>query len=217
MSIVELLVGVAVGMFLMIGAISLFVANITNSRKLLVEARLNQDLRATADLITRDIRRAGYWGNALNGTIVTGTATAPPVNPYIAVAPNSTSSTITYTYSRDVTENNTVDANEQFGFRLSGGAIQMQTSNGTWQTITDTNVMTITAFTIGITPNTSTVVDVRDACPSTCTGSSCPTLAVRSYTFVLTGQSTSDSAVSRTMQTTVRVRNDQFSGACPAA
>ena len=60
LSIVELMVGIAVGMFLVAGAVTMFVGNLTSSRQLLVEARVNQDLRATVDLISRDLRRAGY-------------------------------------------------------------------------------------------------------------------------------------------------------------
>ena len=64
LSIVELLIGLAIGLFIVGGAIKLFVDNLTNNRRLLLETRVNQDLRAAADLIARDLRRAGYWRNA---------------------------------------------------------------------------------------------------------------------------------------------------------
>ena len=88
LSMVELMVGIALGMFLVAGASTLFVNHLDNSRRLLLEARLNQDLRATADLITRDLRRAGYWGNALQGTVATGAGSTTVVNPYRSVTPD---------------------------------------------------------------------------------------------------------------------------------
>lgn len=222
---VELLVGVAIGLFILAGASALFVGNVTNSRRLLLESRINQDLRATMDLITRDLRRGAYWGNALAGTIATGSASITPTNPYAAVVatPSSTSGQILYSYSRDTVENNTLDLNEVFGFKLNSGAIQMclaGTSSSTcnnWQTLTNTDILTITAFTI--TP-TETMIDIRAACAKPCADTAstptCPRMQVRSYNIVLSGTSTTDAAVNRTLSSQVRVRNDAMLGSCPA-
>ena len=62
-SLVELLVATAVGLVLTTWAISMFVTSLGNNRKLITEAQVNQNLRAAADLITREVRRAGYWGD----------------------------------------------------------------------------------------------------------------------------------------------------------
>lgn len=218
MSIVELMVGVAIGLFILAGASAMFVGNVTNSRRLLFEARINQDLRATMDLISRDLRRGGYWGNALAGTIASGSTSVTQANPYSAVAMTG-STQIDYAYSRDVIENNALDAGtEQFGFKLNtdSHAIQMNVG-GAWQTLTNTDIVTITGFTI--TP-TETTIDIRAACAKTCTDTSsaptCPRVEVRSYNIVLTGTSTSDAAVIRTLRSQVRVRNDAMMGSCPA-
>lgn len=228
MSMVELLVGIALGMFLVAGAATLFVSHLNNSRRLLLEARVNQDLRAAADLITRDLRRAGYWGNALQGTVATGAGSTTVVNPYRIVTPDIGASTISYAFSRDATEDNTLGANEQFTFDLTNGAIRM-TIAGVPQAITDPDTLTITAFTIA---PTETPVDVRDSCASTCcdaagvaagicatinvTGpATCPRITVRQYLLTLTGRATRDPTVTRTLQTRTRVRNDLFSGICP--
>ena len=210
MSLVELLVGVALGLFLVAGAATLFVNHLGNSRRLLLEARLNQDLRAAADIVTRDLRRAGYWGNALQGTVAIGSSSTTVANPYATVTPGT--GTITYDFSRDATENNTRDANERFIFDLNGGTIGM-TINGARQVITDPDTVTITGFTI--TP-TVTAVDIRDACAKTCTGGGCPTITVRQYLVTIAGSAARDANVTRTLQTRVRVRNDAFAGVCPA-
>jgi prepilin peptidase dependent protein B len=209
LSLVELMVGIALGLFLVAGASTLFVSHLTSSRRLLQEARLNQDLRATADLITRDLRRAGYWGNALQGTVATGAGSTTTANPYSAVT--SAASTVSYEFSQG-TEDNTLTANEQFGFDLNSGKIRMLTG-GVPQDVTDPDTMTVTAFTI--TP-TVTAVDIRDSCAVTCTGGACPTITVREFDISITGQSTRDAAVTRTLQTSVRVRNDLLAGTCPS-
>ena len=225
MSIVELLVGVAIGLFILAGASALFVGNVTNSRRLLLESRINQDLRATMDLVTRDLRRGAYWGNALAGTLAVGSTSVTQPNPYAAViaSASSTSGQILYSYSRDPAEDNALDSTEVFGFRLTNGAVQMcfggssSTTCTNWQTLTNTDIVTISAF--AITP-TETSIDIRAACAKPCTDTllapSCPRVQVRSYNIVLTGTSTTDSAVTRTLRSQVRVRNDAMAGSCPA-
>jgi len=236
-SIVEMLVGVAVGLFLLAGAVTLFVSNLSNSRKLLVEARVNQDLRAAADLVARDLRRAGYWASAIKGTnatIVTGTGTAGMANPYQDIA--TASSQITYNFSRDASnatpavDNDTLDNNEQFGFRLSGGKIQMKTDNTpTWQDVTDPNVVTVTGFVVS--QATIPAIDIRGSCAKVCCGDddvaagtcaapsprppTCPKIQVRRYNIVITGQAVSDPAVVRTLSTEARARNEFATGQCP--
>ena len=67
LSLVEMMVGLTVGLFIT-GAALLAAVNATGeNRRLMLEARLLQDLRATMDLVTRSLRRAGYWGNAQAG------------------------------------------------------------------------------------------------------------------------------------------------------
>lgn len=228
LSIVELLVGVAIGLFLLAGASAMLVSSIISSRGLLAEARVNQNLRSAADLITRDLRRAGYWENAMAGTTTTGTAST--ANPNAGISASTGSSTITYSLARDAAAgraaNNTLEDDEKFAFGLSAGAIQMQVGSSTWQAVTDVNVLTMTALTI--TP-VETSLDIRDSCAIACCDAvsgtcaainvtvppGCPKITVRRYDISLTGQSTTDSAVVRTLRTSVRVRNDASSGACP--
>jgi type IV pilus assembly protein PilW len=217
-TIVDLLIGVAIGLFILAGASAMFVNNVTNSRRLLIETRINQDLRSTMDLISRDLRRGAYWGNSLAGTLATGSTSTTQPNPYANVTLTG-STQVDYTYTRDTVENNTLDASsEQFGFKLdtATNAIQMNIG-GTWQALTNTDILTITAF--AITP-TETTIDVRAACAKTCTDTvlapTCPRIQVRSYNLLLTGTSKTDTAVSRTLQSQVRVRNDVLLGSCPA-
>lgn len=213
LSLVEVLVGIAIGLILVTGVLQLFVTNLTNSRRMLVEARINQDLRVAADLIARDLRRAAYWQNAINGTTVTGGATTPTRNPYQAVASDVAASQVEYTFSRDATENDTIDNAERFGFRLSSGAIQMKVAN-TWQTVTDPNVMTVTGV---LLEPFAVDVDARTSCAATCVGSGCPVVTVRHYRLTLTARGVANTNVVRQLVERVKVRNDSITGTCPAA
>lgn len=234
LSIIELLIGVAVGLFILGGALKLFGDYINNNRRLLLETRVNQDMRAAADLIARDLRRAGYWGNSTSGVTTTNAQPVAAVSPYAAVNQSIQTSALpmetTYTYSQG-TENSTIDNAERFGFRASSGVLEYKQGNSNWQAITDSNTLTVSNFTV--TPVQRCVplhpyctTDLATACapascpvdgngcPTSC-ASTCPFLNVRSYKIALQGTSTTDASVVRSLEETVRVRNDQLLGNCP--
>ena len=206
------MVGVTIGLFIIGGALTLFARNIVGSRSMLAETRLNQDLRAAADLITRDLRRAGFWGNAIQGTIAGGGTSVTTVNPYSEVV--SYAGEVDYNFSTDNTENNVLDSTEQFGVRLNDGALQLQTANAVWADITDKRAMTVTTF--SVTP-TATTRGLGQFCAKTCgiNTPGCPTMTVRSFVVTVTGQSARDSSLKRSLRSSVRVRNDALGGACP--
>ncbi|MEJ6000289.1 PilW family protein [Paucibacter soli] len=223
-SLVELMIGLAVGLMVTAGAISLFATNVSQSRRVVANARVEQDLRNIADLITRDLRRAGYWGNAIKGTLAVGAGAAAASNPYASVAPASsaTDGQIVYSFSRDA--DNASDAlkdaksdAEIFGFRRNSedGTVEMQTGKDTWKKLNDPNYTTITALSLSDASPASIPLGYR--CPTNCAAGTpnCPEVKVRRYDLVLTGRSVLDSTVVRTLRTSVRLRNDQMSGQCP--
>jgi type IV pilus assembly protein PilW len=214
LSLVELMVGLVVSLIVVGGAISMMVRMQTTTWRLLYETRLNQDLRAAADLVARDLRRGGFWGNAIQGTLAVGAGSSVAQNPYAALS-NSSSDGVSYRFSRDATENNTLDDAERFGFRRQVGVLQMQTANGVWQDLTDDKNLRLTALTI--TP-TLTTLALGSLCSKPCTAGTpnCPVSTVRSLAVTLTGQSVRDSAMVRSINLTVRLRNDESAGQCPA-
>ena len=219
-SIVELLVGVAIGLFILTGASLLYVNNLGNSRLLLIQARMDQDLRSAMDLITRDLRRGAYWVDSLKGTATTASAATP--NTYAAVSVSGSASAATIAYSYDDVSSTTTNLDERtFGFRLTNtnpsfGRIEMDLGNsagtGNWQAVTDVNIVSITEFSI---TEEATAIDVSAACTATCTlGAGCPRITVRTYDIRLTGTSRVDPAMVRSLRSQVRVRNDAIAGAC---
>jgi len=215
LSLVELMIGTTIGLSVVAGTVTLYATNASNSRRLLAEARLNQDMRAAMDLVSRDLRRAGYWGNAIKGTAISGTGTATMENPYRGITA-SDDGEVTYQFSRDATEDDDAADNEHFGFKLEDGVLLMQTEEGTpWLPMTDSNQVTVTEFSIADNP---TELALGSLCSTACAVGTpnCPTMTVRRFVIRLVGQSVTDTSVVRTLQASVRPRNDQLEGQCPA-
>jgi prepilin peptidase dependent protein B len=228
-TLVELMVGIAVGLFIVAAASFMLSNQLDENRRLVLDTQLQQDLRSAADLVSRDLRRAGYWGNAEQGAWLRGVATA--ANPYTAIdsaAPGTRGSRVTYTYSLDSqqappqAENDTVDGHDNSGFRLNEGAIELQLGDNNWQKITDPATLTITYFEIWLDEQN---IPLEAACPKTvaeggvCAGGGavCPPVQqMREFQVVIKGQATNDDKVKRSMRTNVRVRNDVVNGQCPA-
>jgi type IV pilus assembly protein PilW len=225
-SLIELMVGVAVGLIVVVGAVALATNALGNDRRMLLETRVNQDLRTAADLIARDLRRAGYWRNATSGVFTT-TGSPVAANPYTAITLNS--GVLDYTYARD--DDDDVQDEERAGFRLTGGALEFRNGAGDWQPVTDPRVITITALNISevsparivdlytycscLTRLTCTAADFTDSTRSPNYVASRPTMTVRQFDIVVAGQAVADASVQRQVRESVRVRNDVFSGICP--
>lgn len=231
LSLVELLVGVVVGLFLVGGAIKLTVDTVNNNRRALLETRVSQDLRAAADLVARDLRRAGYWDNSLAG-IWGSIATTPVPNPHRQVtAATGNLGTLDYSYAKNA--DNVPDANEQHGFRVSSNVLQYQldvdpVTGSNWQAITDPNSVLIDNDGFQITQTTrlvelfsycSCITQLKcSAADFTGTGTyvgTRPTLTVREFGIRIKGTSASDTRVQREVRESVRVRNDLNTGSCP--
>jgi len=207
LSMVETMVGLTVGLFIVGGALKLFIDNLDSNRRLLIETRVNQDLRAAADLIARDLRRAGYWEQATSGVWQSAASAVTP-NPHAAI---TTATDIVFQYDKDSTE--TYFA----GFRLAGGTLLTRTAeSGGWQPVTDPLTMTVTQ--LNVTP-INRVIDLLPRCEiTTCPAGSTtcpPTLTIRQFNLTLQGQAVTDARVVRQIEESIRVRNDEFSGACP--
>lgn len=213
-TLVELLVGLALGLLVVAAGMLLLAQQLHEQRALLIEARLMQDLRTAADLVARDLRRAGHWGDS--GAGVWSAPSTPLTNPYAALAPASAASdAASYAYSRDATENHALDGNEQFGLRLRNRAIELQLGAGNWQALTDATLIEITALTI--TP-TSEEIDLGSMCNKPCpeADATCPPRQiVSSLSVLIAARAVADASVTRSLVSQVRLRNDALTGACP--
>jgi prepilin peptidase dependent protein B len=227
LSIIELMVGVAVGMFIVGGAIKLFVDMFSNNRRLLIETRVNQDLRAAADIVARDLRRAGYWQGA-SAAFNTAPGAAPTPNPYADYGAASTAAgSITYAYDRD--GNSTVNTAERAGFSFNNNQIYMVVG-GASQPLTDPATVRITRFEIANSASATQWISLAQHCQCVGLGASAaggcdpavvaasasgPQVGMRWVDIIIEGEATAASAVRRQVVESVRLRNDQLRGVCP--
>jgi len=219
LSLVELLIGSALGVLLVGAGIGVLLAQLKESRALAEHNRLIQDLRSTTSLIARDLRRAGHWADSGAGVWLRD---APPpsrtvaANPYAAVDTTpAPAGALTLRYSRDSVENHSVDSNEQFGFRLRNEAIEMRIGGANWQTMTDASLMKVTA--LEFTPSEATI-DLGALCSAGCAadGMACPPRQkLRSVIVTIAARSAADASAVRTARAEVRLRNDEITGRCP--
>lgn len=283
--IVELMIGLAVGMVVVAAAMSLMTTTLSNSNDSIKMARLDQELRQVMTMLSRDLRRATAWdasvdvarvslttplklsdtsgtvtvtssaGNlgdigiraeggtlvykngstvyrgsitkysggsftvTLNGTwpAVVKTEDGVPAASWGILRPESvlTVSGTCILFASDIDLDDTISGaykdNERYGYRYddpedaievrtSGASGDSCTSGGDWENLTDQGLVRITAF------------SVTDNSPSTLTTAGF-NIDVREYTISITGQLKADANVQRTLQETVRVRNDRLSSA----
>jgi type IV pilus assembly protein PilW len=202
LSLVELMVGIAIGLFVVAAATLVIVTQLGNNRRLLLETQLQQDLRATMDIVTRELRRAGGSAAALPGVWFPG---SPQVarNLLGAVPVKAGFDEVQFRYRRDGDEG-------PFGFKRDGGTIR-SLLGGSWQELTDANVMKVTRFRITPTVSTETVECPR-ACSAVPNDTACwPTLEVRRYTVEIAAEAQHDAGVTRSLRSEVRLRNDLIS------
>ncbi len=217
LSLVELMVGITVGMFVVAAASTVVVTQLGDNRRLMLEVQIQQDLRAAADIMTRDLRRADAWGNvhkAKDGIwSKDNPAAARGAQVGIAISGAAGASQVDFYASRSPT---------RLGFRLNGTVLESK-SGANWQALTDENTMKVTNFSVVAEDQ----APVRALCTKRCadgTEACWPTLTVRALRVQITGESRTDSAVKRSVESVVRPRNDEVSFndpldpnlACPA-
>jgi len=213
LSLVELMIGIAVGLFVLAGATFMLSNQLHDGRRLMLETQVQQDMRAAADIVVRELRRAGYSPTAANSAWFRGT-TGVTQSGYAAIEAGG--SDVEFRYGTD--NNNAVGTDEQFGFRLGdGGAIEFRLGAGNWQALTDPGTLVVDRF--AITQNLQTV-NLARYCPKPCASSTpldCePLQTIREYDIVIEGHAASDATVQRSLRAAVRPRNDVITGACPA-
>lgn len=75
LSLVEMMVALAIGMVVISGALYLSTTAMAVSRDNIRMSFLNQELSNAMNLMTKDLRRASYWGGAMDATRVSSVST----------------------------------------------------------------------------------------------------------------------------------------------
>ena len=209
---IELLIGLALGSLVIAAILGLYVQFAGTSRSLVTQSRMYHELDTVLGIMTRDIRRAGYWQ-------FVDPASAPD-NPFIGVGTDlqtgsydsSTGTDSCLTYAYDLNQDGVFSRgnNELFGFRLRDHTIEMRTggtetgcASGSWQKITSDSVLIYgLTFTIErqfLDPFTGV---------STCHNSGCQ--QVRRVHITISASPANSHGNTLTMTTTVLVRNNRI-------
>jgi prepilin-type N-terminal cleavage/methylation domain-containing protein len=214
LSLVEMMVGIAVGLFIVAGATLVVTTQLGDNRRLLIETQLQQDLRATGDVITRELRRSGGVGEDTISKFVWVPGALATQAEFNDITISESGSQVDFGYRRDTVTG-------PWGFKLDGGVIKTFTSDA-WQSLTDTNTMEVTLFTVQPIDSLTEVIPCPRGCGGDPTDTSCwPTVSIRNYEVRIEAQSRTDASVRRALRSQVRVRNDavNFSSssapACP--
>jgi type IV pilus assembly protein PilW len=213
LSLVELMVGLAVGLLVVAAAGTVFSRHLAQQQRLGLHTQVQQDLRAAADLVARELRRAGHWPQAGQGVLAAGTAaSAAMANPFATLSlqdDGQQASQLTYSYGRPDGA-----GARQGGVRLAGQALQVLMDGAGWQTLTDANTLRVTRFDVTL-HRLDLPLPCVQACPPDATA--CPPVQQqRAITVHISGQSAQDSSVQRSLNSHVKLRNDVVIGACPA-
>jgi prepilin peptidase dependent protein B len=210
-TLTELLVALVINVLVLSSLLGIFISNLNHYTTAINTNRLNQQLQAIMQLMTSDIRRAGYWSNAY-----TNIGTDTNTNPFMVTGTTDVSvggtgnDCIIFTYDHSGTGTlpsiSTTSDDERYGYRLINGAIQTRpwgatfscgAANTNWENMTDSTI-TITALTFTLTTQTIT------------TGLGTSSLTTRSIDISLTGNLTSNTAITKTLTEHIRIRNDKF-------
>lgn len=139
LGLVELMVGITVGLFVVLAGSSVYLTAVSSSADSNRASRLNQDVRTILDIMTQDLHRAGNWGGAGPGASNNpfSSRTAGVATDIFISADNSC-----ILYSYDVNQDGTVasDGSEFFGFRYNSDTQEVEVLNET--TAPDTSAVT---------------------------------------------------------------------------
>ena len=205
-TLVEVMVSTAVAAISMAGVISVFANSVQSNSESLQQIRLNQELRAIMGVMSRDIRRAGYWANA------DGVAINPFSNGNAAMSVNGAGDCLIYSYDMD--DSGALSAGDYQGVKLVGNSVMLRQSNvncadngaNNWDVINDTTAINITNLNFAI--NTNACINVTNGgsdCNNASGGDLLRTMNV--VTITLAGQLVGDADVNDTLVETVSVRN----------
>jgi len=240
LGLVELMVGITVGLIVAAGASMVAVNQINEHRRLMLETQIQQDLRAAADLLQQDLRRAGFRGKAelgvwappsSVGALDEKEAATASVNEYDQVVKTDVGNVrlLTYQYARtavggEYSDDGKLRKVERFGFKWdkTEGVEELyllvgSVSGENWQPITDRNSVKIKDFQIDIDKQEVFVGDFCDKpCDLPAGAKACPKHVVRTVRFTIVGEAAHDANVKRTLSGAERLRADEVIGACPA-
>lgn len=214
-TLIELMIGLVLGLLVTGIAVQMYISSLSITKQTTATVRLNQELRAIADLIVGDIRRAGFWSNATSGgdnpysTLVSGgQASSGYIDLFEPTGGGYRCIILAY-------ENSGVTPNEHiYGYRLDGSADSIEILTATsyssssfancsdpsgsgltssWETLSDSRVLNNISLIFRFNPSSA---------------ASWAQASDKIIEFDLSAEATGDPAIIRQISESVRVRNE---------
>jgi len=217
LTLIELLIATVLGIIVLGTIITVFATTVRYNADNLQMIRLNQELRGAMSLISRDLRRAGYFNSATVNTTYLDTFGGNDTDTY------GFDDCIYFAY--DIDSDGTIEESDYVAFRLKVDEIQIgikevgtdidcddSGDNIDWQeAITkyndDDDRFGIKVTRLEFEPECSIAGGIVYPGDFTCAGG----VEVRNITITITGQVTTPvdgTVVSRTLTETIKLRND---------
>lgn len=224
-SLPELMIALLMGLFVMLGVLSSYMATSKGNIESIRMTRLTQESRSAMRLMAEDIRRAGYWSQA-HAQLAAGTD-----NPFLSgqldvSVSNKTGeadgSCILYSYDVDadgiIHDGSGAESNDMIGFRLSDQRVQMRVSgadfncnDGLWVDVTDGGVTAVTGLSFLLIEKCINATDYPNTdCAVTLPDSGDRLVRARDVKISYKANLLSDSMISRSLEDTVHIRNDKI-------
>ncbi len=198
-TLVELMIGLALGAFVVLGVLGATTGMLRGD--MLAQSRLDQELRSAAFVLERELARAGYTGAAAQALRAGADGWSNP----FALLDVSAPGCVRFAY--DLNENGVLDTaepDERQAFALADGVLlrrtggedfDCDTAHGAWEPLTDEATVTVQAFTVSVASALTPVPGTSRA------------LAERTVAYALTGAARTGQAASRTVQASLRLPN----------
>jgi prepilin peptidase dependent protein B len=223
MTLVELMIGLVVGLIAMGSVITVWGMTVRSSTEMHRAAKLNQDLRTAMQLMTAEIRRAGYWGydGATGGASRNNPFMTEAMGLGIHALAGTDGRCIVFTYDQPpyAQINAPGAAPEYFGYRLANRRIELISTSAEgrstdhcsapgWQGLTDEQVVDVTDLRF----------ELETKCMNAQTQAPCQHspqedrhiyVDVRTVTVSLTGRLVDHPEITMTLNEGVRLRNDR--------
>lgn len=229
-SLSELMIASAISLFVIAGALQLYSLNIQATNDTLRQSLLNQELRATLDLLRNDLRRAGHWMLEPGLDLAEENPFQSVTNDvqFGAASGETDDSCILYSFdlngdglvgvgpSGTPGMNTSTDNLEQFALRLRAGQVQLRNggsvfscSSGSWQAITDPDTE-ITALHFELQQDCLNLIDTEADCSS-----GAAALLRRQIRISLAARNRDDPNIVQQLNNTVAIANDKIFSAYP--
>lgn len=225
LSMIELMVGITIGLIVSAGASFLAVNQISEHRRIMIETQIQQDMRAVGEVLRQELHRAGYsamdafniWTPPTTSTASAITAQPNPYAPITILNEGKDNSEIHYQYFTDkvdlaVSYSGTVPDYSKFGLRIKNSTLEFQLGLDNWQPLTDPEVIRFNKLSISADTQN---IPLDDFCDKPCSGANCPSQTVRTLRIQTSGAAKSVPQLARTLAVVERPMTDDVSGVCP--